>query len=261
MACSPCNLSTDDSITIDPSGLGTLCGDDAWTQCTLTMLRVWINDLAGTEFSDDRLIEVLKAASYFVYVELNCCANVSKPAVDPCNGCIGADPLQYPSFLTLTILKAACIVNQGRAQSKAQSEGLKAVCGPAQLQVSSSSAGINALLNSGPCESYAEMKRDLCFKCPMQSGFACKQILSTFVNSYFKPGLCHNSHANSDAYDNAECITNPNHNLQEGTGGGGCCGGAGGLGGSVTNINNTTIINNNASGTVQQNPFWVDDCG
>jgi len=190
MACSACTLSTTTTLTpIDPSGLGAVCFNDENSQCILTMLRVWINDLNGTEFSDDRLLQILKVSAYFVFVELECCGTVRKPNVDVCVGCLDGDPFAYPGFTTLMVTKAACIVMQGLARSKAQSEGLSATCGPARLQVSSSSAGINFLVNEGPCKAYEELKKDLCFRCPLQAGSGCKQILSTFVTDGLKPGL------------------------------------------------------------------------
>lgn len=180
MACGTCGL--DNSISVDPSGLGTVCSDDAWSQCALTMLRAWIGDLAAVDFTDDRLLDVLKVAAYFVYVELAGCEYISKPQVDVCTGCFDADPLLYPSFTSLTTLKAACMVDTGRARIKAVQEGLQAVCGPASLKIASSSAGFSALLNSGPCEAYKELKEELCFRAPIHCGLVCKQIMGTFVS-------------------------------------------------------------------------------
>lgn len=163
-----------------PTSSGTPFED--WEVCALNMLRVMIGDL-GTppQYSDERLVQIMKVAGYYVMTDLACCRYVTKPAITSC-GEFTSNPLDYPPFTNLMILKAACLVDQSSLRAKAAAEGIRATCGPATLQVISASSSYSLLLKSGPCSAYLALKEDLCFKCPIQSGALCAQILGPFVS-------------------------------------------------------------------------------
>lgn len=171
-----------------PSGV-TLPED--WEPCVINMLRAFTGDL-GTppEFSDERLYLVLKAAFFYVQSDLAACPVVDRPAVDPC-GDLTESPLEYPPFLNLSVLKAACIIDQGKARAKAALEGVRATCGPATLQVTQASNAFRALFEWGPCAAYKELKLELCFKQPLVSSACCAQIMGPFV-SWDMPDGCNN---------------------------------------------------------------------
>ena len=180
MPCEPCNYtpsSNPDVIDpgVDPDPLDPNCA------CIINLLRVYLADYEGTSFSNTRLLQVLHAAQFYVASDLVCCDYVKQPSAGSCEF-ICHDPLQYPSYTQLVVLKAACIVNMGVVRSRAAADGIRATCGPASLAISSSSSFLDALYNGGPCKAYEELKTNLCFKCPMQSGALCAQIVGTFTS-------------------------------------------------------------------------------
>ena len=151
------------------------------TQCLISMLRVMIGDLSDPPmFTDERLAQVIKASAYFTATELSCCSSVNKPTLSLCGDFV-EDPLIYPEFVNLMILKAACIVDQGHARQQAIMSGVSAKCGPASLQISSSN-NFQVLLKEGPCAAYSALKEDLCWRCPLQSASYCAMVVGSFAS-------------------------------------------------------------------------------
>lgn len=153
-----------------------------WEDCLLEMLRVLINDMDSALYSDERLLQVIKAAAYYVNTDLSCCAAIAKPELDECGDFVG-DPLEYPPFANLVLLRAACLVDQGTLRTRLAAEGVKAVCGPVSMQVMGGSSSFQILLDQGPCASYNSLKDDLCFRCPIQSAAYCTQVISLGIDS------------------------------------------------------------------------------
>ena len=156
---------------------------EEWEICLIDMMRVLLNDPAGVnqQYSDERILQILRAAAYYVVTDLNCCSVVSAPTLGDC-GEIPDDILDYPSFVNLLLLRATCMVDQGSYRTKLAAEGVKAVCGPVSLSVLSSASGFSTLFTHGACHSYNELKYDLCVRCPAQSAAYCKQIINLGVD-------------------------------------------------------------------------------
>jgi len=153
-----------------------------WESCLIELVRILINDVDCLKYDDNRILLLIKSAAYYVTSDLSCCPNIQKPSISNC-GDFEDNPLEFPEFTNLLILRAACIVDQGELRSKAAAEGLKAVCGPVSMQVLSGSGSFGLLFSEGACAAYKNLKDDLCFRCPIQSASCCQQIISMGVES------------------------------------------------------------------------------
>lgn len=185
MSCKPCELSVNEPALIENPSDPENC---EYFPCLLDMLRAHLGDTNG-EYSTDRLGQVMAAAQFNTIIDLNGCDVISTPAISVC-GFTCVSPVEYPSFTMLTILKSACIINRGEARSKAISEGIKAVCGPASLATSSGAGYLRALDTGGACAAYESLKEELCFRNPLQSGGMCGQIVGVFTSKNLRGRSC-----------------------------------------------------------------------
>ncbi len=149
--------------------------------CLIQILRTHIGDW-DNEWSDSRLLDILKAAAYQVSSEVTC---IDVPEINLCTGDFNTNPFLYPSYVNLWILKSACIIDQGQLRVKAIQEGLKAVCGPASLDIRTGGRSYQILFSEGPCAAYKDMLENLCFRSPLQTASFCSQIVGTFVSQYY----------------------------------------------------------------------------
>ena len=156
-----------------------------WSVCSIPFFRALVGDFdTPPMWSDDRATEILKVAASQVAADLSGCSSVSVPSLNICTGDFSSNPYLYSSFFNLWQLKAACIVDQGLVRQKGLTEGIRAVCGPASLQVLTGSTSYNALFSNGPCAAYKQLREDLCFRNPIASASSCSQIVGTFVSEY-----------------------------------------------------------------------------
>lgn len=161
-----------------------------WSPHAIMMFRVFSGDLdAEPTWSDSRILQILVASAYSVISEMSICIEV--PTFNLCTGEFSDDPFSYASFVNLWMYRAVCLVDQGVARTKALSEGLKAVCGPATLQVLEGSKSYQLLINEGACSAFNDLKEDLCFRNPIMSANYCKQIVGVFTSpNYNSEGYC-----------------------------------------------------------------------
>lgn len=179
------------------SGSGFDGTQNDWENCLITMVRTFSGDLSDPPvFSDDRILQVIRVAAFNVSTELSCCEAVCKPRINPCTGDMEGNPLLNAGFTSLLTLKAACIIDQGLLRDKARTEGVKAVCGPATLQVMNGSSAFSLLFQFGPCMSYQTLKEELCFKCPMSTAANCELVVGAFAQgcSYGKHSFFGHDH-------------------------------------------------------------------
>jgi len=160
----------------------------SWDTFMLILFRAMISDLDATCYSDDRVKQILVASAQLVLGDLsfdkNYVINMVSPSITP-------DPVVSPrddSFINLTTLKAACMVDMGSLRLAAAISGLEAKCGPAVMKVSRRMEGFGILIDKGYCAAYDEAR--------LQYGFGnanfSRAILSPFVNEAFQPH--HHSH-------------------------------------------------------------------
>ena len=165
-----------------------------WSGCAIPFFRALVGDFDDPPtWSDSRSAEILKVAASQVAADMAGCTSVSVPTLNICTGDFSSNPYLYSAFFNLWIMKAACIVDQGLVRQKGLTEGIRAQCGPASLQVLTGSTSYNALFKNGPCEGYKQLKEDLCFRNPIASAASCSQIVGTFVSFYLGDrcnGIC-----------------------------------------------------------------------
>ncbi len=145
-------------------------------------LRALINDLDSETYSDNRLEQILAIAANFVVQDTHTTLytiNIMSPNITP-DPVVGNDVV----FFNLTVLKAACMLNQGELKNKANMAGLEAVAGPTRLKVGGEGfAAYKELIAIGPCAMYKKMLEDYI----LGSGLVVHGILSPFVSNTFNP--------------------------------------------------------------------------
>lgn len=163
------------------------CG---WLVEMLVMLRFMINDLDDPQtYSDARLGQILCMAAQYVQQELTFLPNVYLISVSELT--IAPDPLVINdlNFITFTVLKAACFIDQSNLRTRAALAGVRAILGPMSLDTQNMLQGFIKVLETGPCASYNEMK--------LQYGFGNQSVihavLSPFVNNKFDPRVLYGS--------------------------------------------------------------------
>lgn len=164
----------------------------AWLDEAVPMLRILINDFsAEPTYSDSRLTDLLITSAYLVKREI---PQVNSYKITISTKTISPDPVSNNDdlFISLLVLKAACLADQSTFRTKALLEGVKAAMGPASLAISGNLAGFKTLLETGPCRAYEEMK--------MQQLFAgdalamnVRAILTPFVGNNFDPSILQSS--------------------------------------------------------------------
>ncbi len=146
------------------------------------ILRALINDLDSTEYADERLEQLIAIAANFVVQNIQSTSyvvNVMGPDITP-------DPWENGdmTFVNLTVLKAACMIDHGNLRMRAAVAGLSATAGPASLSVGSTNySAFKDLIGLGPCTLYKEMLQDYI----LGSGVICHGILSPFISNTFDP--------------------------------------------------------------------------
>lgn len=157
----------------------------------LALVRVLIYDLEDEPtYSDERLQQVIMVAAYYVSSEVNWANDY---IVDVSGEEISPDPTDDSDFINMVALKAACLMDQGLYRTKAMLAGVRAKCGPAELETNNLLKGFMDLLSAGPCKAYEEFK----FQYSFGRTDHLKAVLSPFVNRNFDP-------TNLRGYDNGQ---------------------------------------------------------
>lgn len=158
------------------------------------IVRTLINDLGeNPTYSDDRLLQVIAVAAKYVQFDIS----LDHPyTVDVVTNSISPDPTEDNDniFISLVGLKAACIIDQSTLRTKAALEGIKAALGPAQLSVAGSLAGINLIIDKGPCAAYEELVSHW----DVKEATSIRAILSPFVGNKFDPRSLYSTNRGRD---------------------------------------------------------------
>ena len=159
----------------------------AWDTTMTTFVRVIIDDLdTPYDYADSRIKTLLIHAAQLVYQEVDFATTYT---ISTTAETISPDPTLSASkdddFFNLIVLKAACIMDQGKYRTAIIQSGLKAKAGPASLDTTGYNKGFEDLLKSGftPCAAYEKARYDKMFG----DGNVCKAILSPFVGNDFDP--------------------------------------------------------------------------
>lgn len=166
----------------------------AWAVEIPIIVRTLINDLGeNPTYSDDRLLQVIAVAAKYVQFDIS----LDHPyTVDVVTNSISPDPTEDNDniFISLVGLKAACIIDQSTLRTKAALEGIKAALGPAQLSVAGSLAGINLIIDKGPCAAYEELVSHW----DVKEATSIRAILSPFVGNKFDPRSLYSTNRGRD---------------------------------------------------------------
>lgn len=152
------------------------------------IVRTLINDMSeNPSFSDDRLLQVIAVAAK--YVQFDVVLDHSYD-IDLANPNITPDPTVNNDsiFISLTALKASCIIDQSTLRTRAAMEGIRAALGPAQMSVAGSLAGFKMIIEEGPCAAYDELTSHW----DVKEATAIRAVLSPFVGNKFDPRYLQN---------------------------------------------------------------------
>ena len=192
-----CNTSVNsDIINIHTTSSGTVSISGSVSSCIIPILRTFINDLGEPPtYSDSRLNDIIFAAAFVVNGELASCSDVVPiPNLDLCSKSLSASLLDpnYSPYLLLVLMKSACIVDQSEMKNRVATDGIKAVCGPATLQVSSIASSLGILFERGNCDNYKNLFRNLTFNAPLKCAKGASQIISCLCRDVynFSHGTC-----------------------------------------------------------------------
>lgn len=155
----------------------------AWQDHFTIIVRTLINDLDEPyDYSDQRIQQVVTVAAKFVQFDVNLDHLYN---VDVVNSSILPDPTEDNDdiFISLTSLKAACIIDQGTFRTKAAMEGIRAALGSANLSIGGSTGGYKEIINHGACALYDELTAHW----DVKNASAIEAILSPFVGNKFDP--------------------------------------------------------------------------
>lgn len=169
----------------------------AWNIEIPIMVRVLINDLSDSPtYSDERLLQTITVAAKYVQFDVvldnTYTINITNPDISP-DPTINDDSI----FISLVALKASCIIDQSTLRTRAALEGIRAALGPASLMVNGSLAGINLIIDKGPCAAYDELTSHW----DVKEATAVRSVLSPFVGNKFDPRAIQiNTYRNRDLY-------------------------------------------------------------
>jgi hypothetical protein len=147
------------------------------------IVRTLINDLSDSPtYSDERILQIIVVAAKYVQFDVvldhEYVLNIASPNITP-DPTVDNDSI----FISLTCLKAACIIDQSALRTKAALEGIRAALGPAQLSVGGSLAGLKMIIEAGPCAAYDELTSHW----DVKEATAIRAVLSPFVGNRFDP--------------------------------------------------------------------------
>jgi hypothetical protein len=154
----------------------------SWLDEAIPMVRILINDWdEQPQFSDARLTDALIASAKLVAWQFG----FTSYAISTSNLSVTPDPVDNKdeTFLNLSVLKAACLVDHGQYRAKAALEGLKVSCGPGSLSVGGHLAGFKTILELGPCSTYEELRNQYLYG----NVNVVKGIFGPFINNKFDP--------------------------------------------------------------------------
>ena len=160
-----------------------------WQNTSLIMLRTTLNDAgcSTVKYTPQRLDDLLITAAYFLTMEINFSSsfviNVTTRNITPDPG--DTATTDGDEFISLMVLKAACIADEGNFRTAALAQGVTARCGPAVLQTSSYGQYLGTLLNEGPCRSYEEIKKKYNFS--YEGGRILRAVMSPFAANKYDP--------------------------------------------------------------------------
>jgi hypothetical protein len=155
----------------------------AWQNELTSIVRVLINDTGPTyAYNDLRIQQAIIVAAKYVQFDV---VLDHQYLVDIANLEMTPDPTDDNDeiFISLTSLKAACLIDQSNFRTKAAMEGIRAALGPASLSIGGSLAGWKEIINHGPCALYDGLIEHW----DVANASAVRAVLSPFIGNKFDP--------------------------------------------------------------------------
>ena len=154
-----------------------------WQEELTIITRTLVNDFNPPyEYTDCRIQQIITVAAKYVQFDVNL---DQKYTVDVVYNNISPDPTDNNDeiFVSLTCLKAACIIDQGTLRTKAALEGIRTALGSASLSFGGSLAGWQSIIDHGACSLYEELTSHW----DVKNATAIAAVLSPFVSNKFYP--------------------------------------------------------------------------
>lgn len=147
-----------------------------WQTDWVLMLRYAIGDISDTPtYTDARLLTTLVIAASYVVDDIYFPIQY---IVDTDNETINPDPTNDNDLTVLTVLRAACLIDEGNLITAARKAGVSIKIGPSQVQTDHGQVeSIKTLLELSACALYLKAKADFEFG----NMFAYRAILSPAV--------------------------------------------------------------------------------
>jgi len=165
--------------------IGSPVSSPSWKTVGVTMLRTMLNDAGADTYTTSRLEDLLVTAAYFLPVEVNFVTtyviNIQEESVSP-------DPLAQtdgPEFISLAVLKAACMLDESAFRTSALLQGVTARCGPAVIDTGKYGEYLKTLLTAGPCQAYQTLKQKYNFS--YEGKNIIRAVMSPFASNDFYP--------------------------------------------------------------------------
>lgn len=130
----------------------------SWKDIARVPLRVLLNDIDSEVYTDEKLDQLMVVAAGQVLYDIKIS---NQYVVSYADFSVTPDPSSDTAFINFIILKAACLKQGWEFDIKMKTTGVKAVIGPAHINVSSPGVGaLLGILNEGVCKTYEQMKKE-----------------------------------------------------------------------------------------------------
>jgi hypothetical protein len=146
-----------------------------------------LNDSGADTYTTDRLQDLILASAYFLIAEINFNTTyVVTVSVTVTSDNVTPDPLLQVDgyeFISLVVLKAACMLDESSFRTAALLQGVKARCGPAVIETNKYGDQLKTLLTQGPCAAFDQLKKQYNFS--YEGKKIVRAIMSPFVSNEF----------------------------------------------------------------------------
>ena len=133
----------------------------SWQDTLVAALRILVRDESGAAYTDSTLQSTLATAAAYVNLEIgwktDYIIDVTVPSIEP-------DPTLDANFSNLPLLKAACLLNQGKLRSSSIKSGIQGGLGSTILNTNNHSDGFAEILAFDSCDLYEELKNQYKFQ-------------------------------------------------------------------------------------------------
>jgi len=165
---------------------GTEASGGGWLSIARTMLRTMLNDAGASSYTNSRLDDMLIASAYLIVSDINFITtysvNIQDETVSPDPSVTSDDG---SDFISLVVLRAACMSDESAFRTAALMQGVQARCGPATLNTSAYGQYLREIFKDGPCKAYDTLKYEYNFG--YDGKRVVRAVMGPFVSNTFQP--------------------------------------------------------------------------